>query len=156
MSTLLKSAVVSLAMAMTSPAHAKQVTLRLNMANNYGPPAYVAAYILDPKGKYVSTVLVAGSRMQYLADLRTWYRLVRRSGKGIDGVTGASIGRGRSVAATVNLPDKVLSGGYTLHVETGVEDYGVARNDVVIPLDAASNGKTIPGTRFVKSASISY
>mgnify|MGYP005985723767 CR=1 FL=1 len=156
MTMILKSAVVVATLALASPLYAKPLSITVDMANFRGPPAYAAAYITDPNGQYVSTVYVAGHRGEYQADLRTWYRMIRRSGKGIDGTTGASVGRGGQFSTTVNVPDNLLNAGYTLHVETGVEDYGIVPDDVVVPLSDANNGTPVRGQRNVASATISY
>lgn len=156
MTMLLKSAIVAAALALASPLQAKPLTVTVQIANYYGPPTYAAAYITDGRGKYVATLYVAGRRGQFQADLRTWYRLIRRSGKGIDGTTGASVGAGGRFSTTVNVPDNMLNAGYTLHVETAIESYGSVPDDAVVPLDDASNGKPVAGRRNVVSAMISY
>jgi len=156
MTTLLKSTALAVAMALAGPLQAKPLTVSVQMANFSGPPAYAAVYVTDPQGNYVSTLYVAGYKSKYQADLRTWYRLIRRSGKGIDGTTGASVGRGRQFSTTVNVPDNLLNAGYNLHIETGVEDYGVQPDDAVVPLDDVNNGVAVKGRRNVGSATISY
>ena len=156
MSIFTKSAAFAVAIALGGPLQAKPLTVTVQMGNFSGPPAYAAAYITDAQGNYVSTLYVAGQKSKYQADLRTWYRLIRRSGKGIDGTTGASVGRGRQFSTTVNVRDAMLNAGYTLHVETGVEDYGVQADDAVVPLNDASNGQAVRGRRNVGTATISY
>lgn len=156
MTVYLKSAIAAAALTLAAPLQAKPMTVTVQMANFSGPPAYAAAYITDPKGNYVSTLYVAGYKSKYQADLRSWYRLIRRSGKPIDGTTGASVGRGRQFSTTVNVPDTLLNAGYTLHVETAVEDYGIQPDDAVVPLDDANNDKAVSGQRFVGAAKISY
>lgn len=156
MTIFIKSAAIAAAFALAAPLQAKPLTVTVQMANFRGPPAYAAAYITDSQGDYVSTLYLAGYRSNYLADLRTWYRLMRRSGKGVDGTTGASIGRGGQFSTTVNVPDNMLNAGYTLHVETAVENYGVQPDDAVVPLDDANNGQAVRGRRNVGTAMISY
>ncbi|MGR3572535.1 DUF2271 domain-containing protein [Brevirhabdus sp.] len=156
MTMYLKSAALVAALVGAGPLSAKTLDVKVDMANFPGPPAYAAAYITDANDQYVATLYVAGRKGEYQADLRSWYRLIRRSGRGIDGTTGASVGRGGQFSTSVNVPDSMLNAGYKLHVETGVEDYGIVPDDVVVPLDDASNGAPVAGRRNVATATIAY
>jgi hypothetical protein len=137
-----------------APADAAPLSLTLTMKPYRGNPAYAAVYVLGPRGEYVSTLHVAGNRARYQADLTRWHRLMQRSGRGIDGTTGASAGAGRRVTTTVNVPDRLLNAGYTLHVETAVENGRSYPNDVTMPLDNAHMGRATAGTGYVATLTL--
>ncbi len=156
MNKLLKSAVLVGAMALATPALAKQMTLNVKMARYYGNYAYVAVYILGPKGKYVSTVYAGGSRARYFEHMSRWYRLMMRSHRGVDGSTGASVGSGQSFSARFNLPDKIIGKGYTLRVATAVEGEYYVDKDAEVPLEAAINGKPVKGTHYIDQVTLNF
>ena len=156
MSLTLKAVALAVGLAVASPVSAKPLSVVIEMASFNGPPAYLAAYITDPSGGYVSTVYVAGQRERFQADMRTWNRMLRKSGKAIDGTTGASVGRGGRISTSFEVPDALLNAGYTLHVETAVEDYGSVADDAVVPLSDANNGVAVAGKGNVGTATVSY
>lgn len=156
MRVIFTTSLMAVALAVAGPVQAKSVSLSVSIKSYRGNPAYVAAYIVGPKGEYVSTVYAAGSRSNYLADLTRWYRMMKRSGRGIDGATGASVGSGSGFRTTVNIPDKMFDAGYTLRIESAVEDQKYVPNDAAIKLDLASNGKASAGVGYVKSLSIKF
>jgi hypothetical protein len=156
MRTLLSSSVLVSALAVASPATAKDLSVSVTLDSYNGPAAYVAAYIVDGKGNYVSTIYAAGSRDKYLRHLARWYRMVARSGNGIDGSTGASIGSGGSLNTSVTIPDKMIDAGYQVIVETAVEEQANIPVDASIALDSANNGKSVKGTGYVNSLSVKF
>lgn len=139
-----------------APADARPVTIDVTMNNFRGPYAYMAAYIVDSHGQYVSTVLTAGTRAKYLADLRRWNRMFQRAGSRVDGTSGASIGPGQSMRARVDIPDAMLNAGFSLRIETAIEDYNYLPDEAVVPLEDARNGKAIGGKGYVRSVVVSY
>ncbi len=68
-----------------------------------------------------------------------------------DGVTGASIGSGRTLNVTVDLADALFDAGYQIRIDSSVEDMGDAPADVVVPLTTAGAGKPVAGNGYVKS-----
>lgn len=156
MNNLIKSSVLVLALSTASPAAAKSLSISVALNPYRGNAAYAAAYIVDPKGHYVTTVYAAGSRLKYLAHLQRWYRMVSRSGKGIDGSTGASIGSAGGFRTAVSIPDKMINAGYTLRIETAVENQRYYANDASIKLDSMNKGKSVSGEGYVKSLSVKF
>ena len=77
MFTLLKTATVVAVLGLAAPAQARPFNISITMDSYRGQEAYLAAYIVDANGQYVSTVLTAGTRSRYLADLSRWNRMVQ-------------------------------------------------------------------------------
>jgi len=144
------------AVSLTNPALAGNLMISVDMKSYHGQQAYLAAYIVGPDDEYVATVYVAGTRMNYLRHMSRWFRLVQRSGRGIDGASGASIGSRRSITTQIGIPDQMLNAGYTLRVESSVENQNYFPNDASVALDDAHDGKPVAGTGYVQSLKISY
>ena len=69
----------------------------------------------------------------------------------IDGITGASVGAGRTLEITLDLADALFDAGYVLHVDAAVEDMRDSPDDVAVPLTTQGAGKPTPGRRYVAS-----
>lgn len=156
MNMFVKATVLAATLGLASPVLAKPVTVTAQMAVYFGNAAYLAAYVVDPKGHYVTTVLAAGTRERYLGHLDRWYRLITRSGRGIDGTTAASAGPGQQVSGSAEIPDAMLNAGYTLRIESTVEGQQYVPGEVEIPLDDAHNGAPVTGQAYVANATISF
>ena len=91
---------LALSMAALAPiaADANPVTIDVTIAQYQGPAVYLAMYLTDKSGAYQSTVWVAGGSTRYWKHLRTWFDAT--GGQGADGVTGASVGAGRTLTIT--------------------------------------------------------
>ena len=156
MNSLMKSAVFASALVLAGPVLAKPLSVTVSLKSYRGDKAYAVAYIVDPKGKYVSTVHAAGKKNKYLNDMKRWYRMMKRSKQGIDGSTGASVGSGKQFEASVDIPDELLDAGYTLRVETVVEDRRYHKNDASITLDQKNNNQSVTGSGYVDQLTITY
>ena len=55
-----------------------------------------------------------------------------------------------------DLADAMIDAGYTLHVDTAVEDGRDNPSEAIVPLDASTSGKPVPGKGYVKSFSVSF
>lgn len=143
-------AVLALTTALVCPglAMARPVTLTTTLKNYGGNGAYVAIYLTDAKGAYARTLWVAGRKAKYYEHLSDWYRATGGRGA-IDGITGASVGSGRTLEVSVDLADALFDAGYTVHVDTAVEDMRDAPNEIAVPLTKAGSGQTVPGRRYV-------
>lgn len=150
--------VLMLATALATPtlAYAKDANLSIQMTNYGGPPAYLAVYLNKPDGTFDSTLWVAGSQPRYQRDLRGWFRGASASSQRIDGITGASVGNGRTLQVTVSMADALIDAGYTVHVDSAVEDGGQVRDDATIDLTQASSGKVVAGNGYVAAMSVTF
>ena len=71
----------------------------------------------------------------------------------MDGITGASVGSGRTLKVTLDLADALFDAGYQVHIDSAVEDFGEAPSEVVVPLTSNNAGKAVSGRRFIKAFS---
>lgn len=143
-------ATVAGALALPSVASARPVSLETQLANYGGDGAYVAIYLTDRNGRYQSTLWVAGPKTKYWRHLRDWYRATGGTAK-VDGISGASVGAGKTLRVTVELADALMDAGYEIHIDTAVEKMKENPSEVVVPLTAAGAGKPAAGRGYVKS-----
>jgi hypothetical protein len=150
--------ILMLATAIATPtvAYAKDASLSIQMANYPGPPAYLAVYLNKPDGSFDSTLWVAGGQSRYQRDLRGWFRGASASGQRVDGITGASVGSGRTLQVTVSIADTLIDAGYTVHVDSAVEDGGQVRDDTTLDLTKANSGKVVAGKGYVAAMSVTF
>ena len=73
----------------------------------------------------------------------------------VDGITGASVGAGRSLSITLDLQDALFDAGYVLHVDASVENMSDSPDEVVLPLTSANLGAAASGRRYVESVTVS-
>lgn len=148
------AAVLALSTALTLPALAlaRPVTLTTTLNDYGGDGAYLAFYVTDAQGAYVGSLWMAGGKSKYYDSLSGWYRATGGDTRQIDGITGASVGAGRTLEITLDLADALFDAGYTLHVDAAVEDMRDSPNEVALPLTAA--GGSAAGSRYI--ASLSY
>ena len=146
-------AALALTTALTLPgiAMARPVTLTTTLKNYGGDGAYLAIYVTDAKGAYAGTLWMAGGKSKYYEHLSEWYRATGGNRAEINGITGASVGAGRTLEITLDLADALFDAGYTVHVDAAVEDMRDSPNEVIVPLTAAGAGKTVQGRRYVAS-----
>ncbi|MBB1492782.1 DUF2271 domain-containing protein [Paracoccus sp. MC1854] len=148
------AAILALSTALTLPAIAlaRPVTLTTTLNDYGGDGAYLAFYVTDPQGAYAGSLWMAGGKSKYYDSLSGWYRATGGDTRQVDGITGASVGAGRTLEITLDLADALFDAGYTLHVDAAVEDMRDSPNEVALPLAAA--GASASGSRYI--ASVSY
>ncbi len=144
------AAAVAGALAVPVIASARPTVIETQLADYGGDGAYVAIYITDRNGRYQSTLWVAGTKAKYWRHLGDWYRATGGKAK-VDGISGASVGAGRTLRVTVDLADTVLDAGYEIHVDTAVEKMKENPSEVVVPLTKAGTGRPTTGRGYVKS-----
>ena len=140
---------LALSMAALAPivADANPVTIDVTIAQYQGPAVYLAVYLTDTSGAYQSTVWVAGDRTRYWRHLRTWFAAT--GGMGADGVTGASVGAGRTLTITPDISAAMIDAGYVLHIDAAAENIGESPNEIQVPLTTAGAGQPTAGTGFI-------
>lgn len=151
-------ALLALTTALTVPAlaSATPVTFTVNLSRYGGDGAYLALYVTDSSGAYAGTLWVAGGRSKYYRHLTSWYRETNGSRSEINGITGASIGQGRSLEVTLDLQDALFDAGYTLQVDAAVEDRRESPREVSVPLTSAGNGRPQSGRTYINTVTYSY
>lgn len=146
-------AILATACALALPvlAHSRQITLTAQLKDYGGNGAYVAAYVTDAKGAYVRTLWVAGGKAKYHKHLSDWSRLSAGDAKRLDGVTGASVGAGRTLKVTADLADALIDAGYEIRFDAAVEDMRDSPSEVRVPLSTANVGKSLVGKQYIES-----
>ena len=145
------TSLLALTAALLSPAlaEARSVTLTADLRSYGGNGAYLAVYLTDAAGAYQGTIWVAGGKHKYYKHLSDWYAAT--GGDGVDGISGASVGSGRSLSVTVDLADALIDAGYEIHVDAAVEDMRDSPSEVVVPLTSDAAGAPVKGRGYIKS-----
>ncbi|MCR8725376.1 DUF2271 domain-containing protein [Frigidibacter sp. ROC022] len=148
-------ATLALTTALTAPslAGATEVTLKTQLRNYGGKPAFLAYYVTDQTGAYVGTLWMAASKARYIPDLTDWYRYSGGDMNEISGITGASVGSGRTLTVTLDLADTLFDAGYTLHIDAAVEHYPASPSEIVLPLTREGASKPVSGRGYIESFS---
>lgn len=151
----MKKLTLALALATTialpALAQAREVTFTTELKSYGGDGAYVVLYLTDANGQYQGTLWLAGEKSKYYKHLRDWARGSGLRSSEYDGLTGASVGSGRTLNITLDLADELIDAGYEVRVDTAVEDMRDNRADVVVPLTIEGAGKPVPGRGYVQS-----
>lgn len=144
--------------AIVAPAlvEAREVTLEAQLKAYGGSGAFVALYVTDAAGKYQGTLWMAGGQAKYYRHLSDWQRLSGGGAAEIDGITGASIGSGKTLRITVDLADTLIDAGYQLRVDTSVEDGRDNPSEIVAPIATQASGMAVAGKGYVKSFKITF
>lgn len=153
MKKTIASIMLALAAALPGLAYARAVVLTTQMQAYGGEGAYLALYLTDASGKYVKTLWLAGRKAKYYQHLRDWARGAGLAARQFDGVSGASVGSGRTLTVTVELADALLDAGYEIRVDSAVEDQRDNPLDARVALTTKGAGKPVPGRGYVKSLS---
>ena len=145
-------AALALTTALTAPslAMARPITLTTTLNNYGGDGAYLALYVTDAAGAYKGTLWMAGTKSKYYSHLSGWQRGSRGNLGDISGITGASVGAGRTLKITVDLADALFDAGYKLHIDAAAENMRESPSEVVVPLTAEGAGKPTPGRSYIR------
>lgn len=151
MKSLLATLALTTALTLPGLAMARPVTLTTMLTDYGGDGAYLAVYVTDPQGAYAGSLWMAGGKSKYYKHLSDWYAATAGDTAQVDGITGASVGAGRSLEITLDLADALFDAGYTLHIDAAVEDMRDSPNEVAVPLTTAGSGTPVAGRRYVAS-----
>lgn len=154
MKPLLVALGATTAMTLPALAMATPVTFTTTLSNYGGDGAYLAYYVTDAQGQYVGSLWMAGGKSKYYQHLAGWYRATGGNIAEVNGITGASVGAGRTLEITLDLADALFDAGYTLHIDSSVEKMSDAPNEIAVPLTRAGAGQAVAGSRYI--ASFSY
>ncbi|CAM5209869.1 hypothetical protein CDEF62S_02448 [Castellaniella defragrans] len=148
---LLTAVATASALALPTMAQSRSVTLSTTLKNYGGDGAYLAVYLADSKGAYVRTLWVAGGKAKYYKHLADWNRLSASDDKRLQGVTGASVGAGRTLKVTAELADALIDAGYEIRVDAAAEDMRDSPSEIRVPLSSAQAGKLQAGKQYIQS-----
>jgi hypothetical protein len=151
MKTILTALALTTALTFPSLAVARPVTFTTTLSNYGGDGAYLALYVTDAKGAYVGSLWMAGGKSKYYEHLTGWYRATSGRSAEINGITGASVGAGRTLEITLDLADALFDAGYMLHVDAAVEDMRDSPNEVAVPLTTNGAKVAVRGRRYITS-----
>ena len=154
--SFLSALVLSTAMTVPAFAEAKTINLTTHLTNYGGRGAYLAIYVTDPSGAYAGSLWMAGRKSKYYRHLTDWTRLTGGNTSEVRGITGASVGSGRTLELSMDLSDALFDAGYTLHIDAGAEDMRESPNDVAVPLTTAGAGVPTSGRRYVSSVQYDF
>jgi hypothetical protein len=156
MKTLFPAVAAATALAAPGLAEARPVTVEATLKPYGGNGAYVVLYVTDPSGQYRGTLWMAGGKAKYYRHLADWQRGSGGAASEIDGITGASIGSGKTLKVSVDLADALIDAGYQIHVDTAVEDGADHPSEVVAPLATKASGTPATGKGYVKSLKVTF
>jgi len=148
---LLTTLAAACTLALPALAQARQATLSAQLKNYGGNGAYLAVYLVDAKGAYARTLWVAGGKAKYYKHLTDWNRLSAGDAKRLAGVTGASVGAGRTLKVTADLADALIDAGYEIRIDAAAEDMRDSPSEVRVPLSAGNAGKPQAGKQYIQS-----
>ena len=148
---LLTSVAAACALTLSAAAQARPVTLTTQLRNYGGDGAYLAVYLTDAKGAYAGTLWVAGGKAKYHKHLSDWNRLSAADARRLNGVTGASVGAGRTLTVTADLADALIDAGYEIRVDAAVEDMRDSPAEIRVPLTTQNAGKPQAGKQYVQA-----
>lgn len=151
MKSLLAALAVTTALTLPNVAAARPVTFTTTLNSYGGNGAYLVFYVTDPQGGYAGSLWLAGGKSKYYKHLSDWYAATGGDAAQISGITGASVGAGRSLEITLDLADALMDAGYTLHIDAAVEDMRDSPNEIAIPLTTAGAGTPVQGRRYIAS-----
>lgn len=145
---------LSTALIAPSAAEAADVTVQVALKTYSGPNAYLAVYVVDANGNYDSTLWVAGTQYRYLGSLRGWAQGFSSAGEtSISGISGASVGGGRTLTITATLSDALINAGYKVVIDTAVEHWGEYVAEAGVPLN--TGGGSASGSGIVNRLTVS-
>ena len=150
---LLTTLAAACALALPLASQARQVTLSTQLKNYGGDGAYLAVYLTDAKGAYARTLWVAGGKAKYYKHLADWNRMSASDARRLAGVTGASVGAGRTLKVTAELADALIDAGYEIRIDAAVEDIRDSPGEVRVPLTTQNAGKPQAGKQYIQSLS---
>ena len=151
MKSLFAALALSTALTLPGLALARPVTLTTTLSEYGGRGAYLALYVTDPAGAYAGSLWMAGPKSKYYEHLSGWSRASGGRIAEINGITGASVGAGRTLEITLDLADALFDAGYTLHIDAAVEEMRDSPNEIAVPLTTAGAGRPVQGRRYIAS-----
>ncbi|TAM82079.1 MAG: DUF2271 domain-containing protein [Candidimonas sp.] len=147
----LTALVAACALAFPALAQSREVSLTAQLKNYGGDGAYLAVYVTDAKGAYAGTLWVAGGKAKYYRHLADWNRLSAGDANRLAGVTGASVGAGRTLKVTADLAAALVDAGYEIRVDAAAEDMRDSPSEIRVPLTSAGAGKPAAGRQYIQS-----
>jgi hypothetical protein len=153
MKKILTSACLAGSFLFPAMGQARPVVLSTQLQAYGGNGAYLAFYVTDAAGNYKKTLWVAGKKSKYYKHMSAWARGSGGDAPSFDGISGASVGSGKSLKVTVELADTLIDAGYEIRVDSAVEDGRDHPAEVRVPLTKTGAGKPVQGRGYIKAFS---
>lgn len=151
--TLLRNSTMALALGaaiLPAAARAKDAIFLVQLNDYEGHEAYFSLYLVGPDDRYVRTLWVSGDEERWYPDQPRWWKYVGRAQEDISAVTGASTAPGDRSVIRIELEDELLDAGYSVRVDTSVEDQNNYPTDVETTLSSDAQGDKIAGNGYVR------
>jgi len=132
---------------------------KIEMIEYRGEGAYIAVSLMDKNDNYLKTLYVLGEDKTWFFDMRLFWANLKSNGligddayySHVDGITGPTIGGGKSLVVPLLLNKSEIDKGYKILFETAVEDKGYFRGDLSFELTEKSLNDSFEGTGFIKT-----
>jgi len=134
----------------TFAAQADEAIVVVQLNEYTGPEAYFSLYLVNPEGRYEKTLWVSGDEKVWWPDTKRWFGYFSRAPQEIDAVTGASTPAGARAVMRFDIDPALIDAGYTMRVETSVEEAENYQQDAEVPLTRANERVKTPGTGYVR------
>ena len=122
----------------------------IQMTNYTGEGAYIIVSIMDEKGEYMESLRVMGDDEEWYPDLNLWYDFYAAEKPEIDGITGATLSGGKRSIFSVEIDQSKINAGYTLRIETAVEDQKYVPDEVEIPMTTEGLAGKYDGKDYIR------
>ena len=94
---------------------------------------------------------IQSGKAKFYKHLADWNRLSVGDTKRLVGVTGASVGAGRTLKVTAELADALIDAGYEIRIDAAAEDMRDSPSDIRVPLTTQNAGKSQAGKQYVQT-----
>ncbi|HBQ37132.1 MAG TPA: DUF2271 domain-containing protein [Rhodobacteraceae bacterium] len=142
--------VSTLALFAAEPALAKKAIVLVQLNAYEGDEAYFSLYLVNPEGRYEKTLWVSGPDEEWYPDLQRWWRYLSRAPQELDAITGASTAGGDRSIIHLDLDESLIDAGYSLRVETSVEDQDNHFEDAQVELTTDGQRARTAGMGYVR------
>ncbi len=138
-----------LAFTAANTANAATATVLVQM-NEHAEEAYFALYLVNPEGRYEKTLWVSGDIPRWYPDMNRWFRYLSRNPQELDAITGASTGASDRAIIHLEIDEALIDAGYSMRVETVVEDQENYFDDVQVDLTTDGQRARVQGSGYVR------
>lgn len=136
---------------MENPPETNTTKCMIQMINYKGQGAYIVVSLLNPEGDYEQTLFVHGKDPEWYLDLRKWWdNFYGKKRNNIDAISGETIAGGERTISVLQIPSDKIDQGYSIRVETAVEDKKYFSDDVRFALTSEALKSTVEGTGYIR------
>lgn len=137
-------------LALTTGARAEDATILVQLNEYDGDEAYFALYLVNPEGKYERTLWLSGPEKIWWPQTARWWGYFSRNPEEVDAITGASTPSAGRAVIRVALDPAWIDAGYSLRVETSVDQQENYQQDAEVALTHENERVKTPGTGYVR------